>query len=345
MSYQREFEDRVRIGVVGIGSHCYRNLLPTLTYLPVRLEAFCDLNEALLEKTAPQYGVKRCYTSTAEMYRDGGLDAVLLCVGPRHHPRLTVEALEAGLHVWMEKPPSMRASELDAAIEKRGDRVVVVGFKKAFMPGIQKAQGLLSSGEAGVLKSMLAEYPMEIPEDGGRVLESGETTNWLANGCHPLSAMRVVGGPVARVATHRSRHEGGALILEFASGAVGTLHLSSGMRGATERYSFFAEHAHVVVENALRVLLHRGIPFHYGRTVDFAPAGTDSGTVVWEPQNNLATLENKALFTQGFYNELSYFLQCVQEKRPAALGTLEFAREIMEIYEAALFSDGSYVQV
>ncbi len=48
MSYQRQFARTLRVGVVGVGSHAYRNVLPTLHYLPVRLAALCDLNEELL---------------------------------------------------------------------------------------------------------------------------------------------------------------------------------------------------------------------------------------------------------------------------------------------------------
>ena len=345
MSYQRDFDRTVRLGVVGLGSHCYRNLLPTLAFLPVNIEAFCDQNEALLKQTAAQYGVEHCYTRTVEMYAHADLEAVLICVSPFAHPKLTCEALDAGLHVWMEKPPASRAQEVDDMIGKRGDRVVVVGFKKVFMPSMRKARELLSLPTAGQLKSMLAEYRMAIPTNGREILEKGEITGWLANGCHPLSVMRYIGGPVARVTTHRSNRGGGACILEFACGAIGTLQLADGMRGHRERYSFYAEHAHVVVENASRVALHRGIPFTYSKTVDYAPPGTDSGTIIWEPQNSLATLENKALFTQGFYDELLYFLECVLHARIPEAGTLEFARDIMNIYEAALLSEGQTVEI
>jgi len=344
MTYQRECERTVRLGVVGLGSHCYRNILPAMTFLPVRLEAFCDRDEALLKRTAAQYGVTRLYARAEAMYAAGGLDAVLLCVGPAAHPELACQALDAGLHVWMEKPPAMRADEVDEMIRRRGDRAVVVGFKKVFMPCMRKAKELLSAGGAGALKSMLAEYPLSVPADGRAVLEERRMTNWLGNGCHPLSAMCFVGGPAARVTTHRSARGGGACVLEFAGGAVGVLHLAEGMRGPCERYSFCAEGAHVVVENCRRVTLHRGVPFSYGVTVNYAPPGTDHGAIVWEPQNSLATLENKALFTQGMYDELLYFLQCVLDGRTPEIGTLEFARDVMAAYEAALLSDGRPVE-
>ncbi len=346
MSYRREFDRKLNVGVVGVGSHCYRNLLPCMTYLPVTVRAMCDVNEELLRPTAREYGVESVYRSTREMYAGERLDAVFLSVSASLHPKLTVEALEAGLHVWMEKPPAVRANEVRDMIARRGDRVVVVGFKKAFMPAIRKARELLAADQAGALKTVLAEYPMEIPTHGQRVLAERRTNNWLLNGVHPLSAMLAVGGPASAVTTIRGRHGGGACVLELASGAIGNLHLAAGMRGATERYSFFAENRHVTVDRGgRRVAMHRGIPLDYAHTTDFAPPGTDSGSVVWEPQNSLATLENKALMTQGMYEEMRYFCQCALAGKPAEQGSLEFALDVMNAYEAALLSGGERVVV
>ncbi len=345
MTYRREFERRLNVGFVGVGSHAYRNLLPCMTYLPVELRAFCDVNEALLHRTADEYAVERRYRSAAEMFADGDLDAVFLSVSPSLHPRLTIEALDAGLHVWMEKPPAVRAGELADIIAHRGDRVVVVGFKKAFMPAMTKAAELLADPAAGKLKSILGEYAMDIPTGGQRVLAERQTCNWLLNGVHPLSAMLAIGGQVEAVTTVRGRQGGGACVMMFAGGAVGNLHLAAGMRGPCERYSFFAENRHVEITNGLEVALHRGTPMQYGRTVRFAPEGTDHGSIVWRPQNALATLENKQLMTQGMYDEMMDFCRCVLEGRPAGRGSLEFAMNVMKTYEAALLSDGSWVEI
>mgnify|MGYP003314990943 CR=1 FL=1 len=125
MSYQREFDKRLRVGLVGVGSHGYRNLLPTMHYLPVEVISICDAKIDLAERTAPEFGVQSCYDSTEAMYREEDLDAVFLCVSPEAHPDLAREALDAGLHVWMEKPPAVLASEVETMISHRGDRVVV----------------------------------------------------------------------------------------------------------------------------------------------------------------------------------------------------------------------------
>ena len=328
--------------MVGVGSHGYRNVLPTMHYLPVSLQAICDLNRERAEATAAEYGVPAVYTDTGEMYRNEDLDAVFLCVSPAHHPRLACEAFEVGLHVWMEKPPAMRTSEVEQMIERRQDRVAVVGFKKAFMPATQKAIEILSNPSYAPLKSMLAVYPMTIPANGEKVLRDREFVNWLANGCHPLSLMLAVGGSVDAVTVHRSSDGGGVCVLEFASGALGNFHLANGSRMSQplERYTFFGNDCHIVIDNGLRVVLQRGIPFDYGKTTNYAPDGLEGGAIVWEPQNSIATLENKALFTQGFYQEMRHFCDCVMEEQRPRYGSLEFALAVMQVYEATLLSNG-----
>ena len=189
---------------------------------------------------------------------------------------------------------------------------------------------------------MLAVYPMELPPHGREVLEQRQFTNWLGNGIHPLSLMLAAGGKVDAVTAIRGKSGGGAVILEFASGVTGTFHLASGPH-PLERYEFFADTWHLEIDNCQRVKLQRGIPFAYGVTTCFAPPGDDSGAVVWEPQNCLATLENKALFTQGIYQEMRYFCDCVLEGRAPEKGNLEFALELMRVYEAALVSEGGRV--
>jgi predicted dehydrogenase len=338
MSYQRDYARRLDVAVVGAGSHAYRNILPTLHYLPVHLRAICDVNLPLAQKTAEEYGCA-AFASTKELYAAQELDAVFIAVGPQLHPALAIEAFAAGVHVWLGKPVAMRAGEVRQMIQARADRCAVVGFKKVFMPATQKALEIVRSPKYGGLRSMLAVYPMDLPADGRGVLENRQFTNWLANGVHPLSLLLAVGGKAQNVTAIRGKLGGGAVVLEFANGVTATFHLASGPN-PIERYQFFADKWHLEIDNCLRVKLERGMPFHYGVTTEFTPPGDDSGAVVWEPQNCLATLENKALFTQGIWGEMKHFCDCVLAGKPAEVGTLEFALHVMQVYEAALLSQG-----
>lgn len=349
MSYQRDFQKRLRVGVVGVGSHAYRNILPTLHHLPVQLVALCDVNLEMAQRTAPEYGVTGVYSDAAQMYKSEELDAVFIATGQAHHPRLACEAFDAGLHVWMEKPPAVRAFEVEKMIKHRGDKVGVVGFKKAFLPATEKVLELFVGEDAkyGPIRTILGVYPMHIPENGAQILESREGNNWLNNGVHPLAFLLAVGGEVAAITTHRGKHGGGVCLLEFANGAIGNLHLAHGANSSQplEHYTVFGHGAHLTIDNTDRVALHRGIPFDYGKTTCFVPPDEDSGTVVWEPQNMLGTLENKSAFTQGTYAEMRHFCDCAIANKPATRGTLEFALHLMRVYEAGLLSQGNSVPI
>ncbi|HVW17071.1 MAG TPA: Gfo/Idh/MocA family oxidoreductase [Solirubrobacteraceae bacterium] len=349
MTYQRDFDRRVRLGLVGAGSHAYRNLLPALNYLPAELVAVCDIDGDLAARTAAQYGAHAHYTDAAAMYDAEALDAVLLCVSHALHPQLAVEAFGRGLHVWMEKPPATRAHQVAEMIAARGDRVAVVGLKKAFQPATRKAIEIVSQPGVTPLRSMLAVYPMSVPADVERALSEPDAVGrWLSDGCHPVSLMLAVAGPARAVTVVRGPGgRGGACLIEFESGVIGNLHLGEGTPFSQpfEYYGLFGEDWRVDIENSLLVRYQRGIPFGYGTALSFAPEGFDHGALVWEAQNGLNTLENKALFTQGIYGELMHFLECVLDDRPATIGTLEDALAVMGIYEAALHSDGDRVEV
>lgn len=346
MPYQRDFDRRVRVALIGAGSHAYRNVLPALNYVPAELVAVCDIDRDRAEKTAAQYGA-RSYTNVDAMYRSEELEAVLLCVSHLHHPALTIQAFEQGCHVWLEKPPASSATEIGQMIDARGDRVAVVGLKKAFQPATRKAIEILSQHESQPLKSALAIYPISIPMDREEARLHPERSRWLSDGCHPTSLLLAVAGDVRTVTVARGGSGGVVCLLEFVSGAIGNLHLAAGMPISQpfEYYGFFGDGYRIDIENSSRVRYQRGIPFAYGEATSFAPAGLDHGALVWEAQNGLNTLENKALFTQGIYGELMHFFECIRNGTPASIGTLEDALVVMRIYEAALDSSGNPVEV
>jgi len=281
------------------------------------------------------------------MYENEAIDAVLLCVSPKLHPQLTVEALEAGLHVWMEKPASTSVREVDEMIRARAGRVVVVGYKKAFMPATGKVVELVGSGALGDVRSISATYPLIIPHGDRAFIERGEMSMWLANGCHPTAFMLAVAGSAKSVIVHRGRAGASVVLIKHANGVLSNLHSASGVSPAHpfERYAVYGMNGCVEVENSRRVIFQRAAKFEYSKTNNFAPPSLDSGALVWEPQDTLGTLETKSEFTQGMFGELSYFLDRVLTGTEPTIANLEFARQIAGIYEAGILSDGNEVEL
>jgi predicted dehydrogenase len=338
--------DRIRVGLVGAGSHARRNILPTLTYLPVDLVAICDKEADRAGEAARQFGAHP-YTKTAEMYAEEELDAVFLVVSPTLHPDLAIEAFGAGLHVWTEKPAAVSTARIDDMISARGDRVCIIGYKKSFMPAVVKARELLGLAEAGPLVSLLGVYPVGVPDVEPDAAGAFPVSNWLTSGCHALSVLRVVGGPVESVVVHRTSQGGGACVLRHTSGTVSNLHLAVGASKfqPCEQYLFVTENGSVHIGNSRKVTYQRGLTVAYDEDFTFAPPGLDSGAIVWEAQDTMATMQGKNVVTQGIYGALSAFCLAVQEKEIPDSGTLEFARDVTAIYEAALRSHGEHIAV
>ena len=344
MSYQRDYERRVATALVGAGSHAYRNLLPALNYLPVDLRAICVRSDAArAEQTAAQYGCS-AYTNLERMLDEEKIEALIVCLPPEVQAEVAAAALARGKHVWLEKPPGTSSVQVRQMIAARGESVAVVGFKKAFMPVTDKAIEIAASPDYGNLNSMLAIYPTHIPTRAEMQDAGGWIPDWLLNGVHPLSFLLAVGGAPSSVRAVTGRNGHGSCCVTFDSGVVANLHLASGPM-PMEAYYLYGDHWHLDIYNNNRVALYRGVPMEYGKTTSFVPDGDDTGAVVWQASNCHASLENKALFTQGIFGELNYFFDCILEQRPAVRGSLEFALDVVRVYEAALESDGNEIML
>lgn len=339
MQYQIEAERRIRIGVVGAGSHCYRNILPTLIYLPVELVAIADIEADRAAAVARLFGARASYSSATAMYESEDLDAVLLVVSPYMHPSLTIEALDANLHVYMEKPAAPRARDVAAMLTARGDRVVVVGYKKAFMPAARKAAELLTDPANQPLRTLFGVYPVSVPGNGTEALEGNTMNQWLGNGCHPLSLLLELGGSVDEVIAWNGRNDGGAALLRHTNGALSNLHMAFGAPHSqpNERYLIVAGKHSIEIENSRKLVYQRGIDFNYSHGTNYV---TGNGATVWEAQNTFNSPENMAVMTQGLFGGLEHFCKSVLSGNQATMGGLEFALELTRVWEAILLSGG-----
>ena len=137
----------------------------------------------------------------------------------------------------MEKPPSIRALQVEEMLRRPGNQVRVIGFKKAFMPSVDKVVEIFENPEYGPLKSMVALCGLTMSTDGKQLLDEGNYTNYL---CHPLSLMMRVGGDISAVRTHRAKLGGGCVVFEFSSGAIGNFYMADGVTwGQSHEYYIF----------------------------------------------------------------------------------------------------------
>jgi myo-inositol 2-dehydrogenase / D-chiro-inositol 1-dehydrogenase len=110
----------LKIGWIGCGIHATQMLLPQLVRHDVEIVALCDIDGKRLIDAGRQFGVPRLTGDAEELIRTPGIDAIGMAVGPDQHLHFGKLALDRGLPVFMEKPPSGTAEgarELRAASE------------------------------------------------------------------------------------------------------------------------------------------------------------------------------------------------------------------------------------
>lgn len=110
---------RVRIGVVGCGDIAFRTYLPGIAALEekVKLIAVCDIVEERAQRAKEQFNAQEAYTDFQEMLAHSDIEGVVnLTPMPMHGP-LSIAALEAGKHVYVEKPMAISMSDADRELE------------------------------------------------------------------------------------------------------------------------------------------------------------------------------------------------------------------------------------
>jgi len=350
-------EKEIRAGFIGCGSHSFRNVYPTFQFAPVELVATCDLEIDKARAFAEKFAAQKAYADYREMLDGEDLDAVFVVTGYDErgrplYPRIACDCLEAGAHVWIEKPPAASCGEVETmqrAAENAG-RNVMVGFKKMFFPANEKAKELMSLDEFGRASLVSLQYPQHLPTvDELARYAKGENVRgvrgFLDHLCHPVSLLVYLLGMPETLHYERSFSGSGLATFTFGSGSVASLAFTSGAarNGGMERTLIVSDSGkHIVVDNCVKVSYHRSPPYRpgegYGSAPDFFTGSPENATAVWEPEFSLGQLYNKGLFLLGYYNEVNEFARSVLEGRPVEKGTLEEARQITRVFEA--FAEG-----
>ena len=108
---------KVRLGIVGVGDAFRKLHRSPLSQLPeAAIEMVADVQEERARKIGQEL---RCRHTTdyREMMRDDGIDAVLVCVPPRFHEPVAVDAARAGKHILCEKPLAPTVAGCNAIVE------------------------------------------------------------------------------------------------------------------------------------------------------------------------------------------------------------------------------------
>ncbi len=148
--------DRLRIGVIGLGwfgeIHC-----ETIVGIPnMELAALCTRRPDRLAEQAKKFGVKKSYTNYRDMLADKDIDAVSIVTMWDQHTAPAVDALQAGKHVFLEKPMASTVADCNTIIAaaKKAKGILQIGHICRFNPRYRMAKQAIDEGRIGKIVAL-----------------------------------------------------------------------------------------------------------------------------------------------------------------------------------------------
>ncbi|MDO9489017.1 MAG: bi-domain-containing oxidoreductase [Sphingomonadaceae bacterium] len=257
------------VAFIGSGNYASRVLAPGFAAAGARLQSVVSSGGVSAAELGRKLGFATASTDSAAAIADPAVNTVAIATRHDTHARFVQQALEAGKHVFVEKPLAITHAELDsveAAAHAKPDRLLMVGFNRRFAPHIVKMKSLLS-GVSGPKTFIVTVNAGAIPANhwtqdpavgGGRI---------IGEGCHFIDLLRfLAGAPIEgwHVARIGGAGEGGvsddkaSITLSFADGSVGTIHyFANGNSGfPKERIEAFCAGRSLHLDNFRRLRGH-----------------------------------------------------------------------------------------
>jgi predicted dehydrogenase len=223
----------IRIGVIGAGAAAEGIHLPALARTAgVEVTALVDPAADRLEFVRKKFGVVAGHRDYREAIPH--IDAAILGIPHQYHAPVTVDLLDAGIHVLVEKPMALSTAECDAMIaaSQRSGAQLAIGLLRRFAPTLRYTRDVIASGMLGPIRSfdvregLVFRWPVKSaamfsPKCGGVMADTGT---------HVLDLLLWWFGDVARF-EYWDDAAGGVeadalLNIEMANGVTGRVEMS-----------------------------------------------------------------------------------------------------------------------
>lgn len=350
-----------KVAIVGLGEVAQLMHLPILSDMKGKFQvtAVSDVSESLIHFVAEKYHVK-AFSSAFEMIRDKDADVVMILSPDQHHGEYMKAALEAGKHVFVEKPVTLCLEELDELIElekKHPNQLVMVGYMRRYASPFLKAKEIMETqplktnhvrcrdvileGPFYIGQTRVPFYPQDIAKDVidssrerknrqlelalGKNATDGEKTTYqmlTGLGCHTLAAIRELFGMPRKILNVATEANGQHIVMTMQyDGFLCSYELVNDQ-------SFVEFDAAIEVYQGSRKLKVKYetpyIRYQPSRLEVIESTPTETKTTVYGPY-----------FTDAFQTELTEFFDCLQEGRHPKT-TLADARNDLVLFGAIM---------
>ena len=253
---------RALVSFIGSGNYATAVLIPAFKEAGAHLRSVASSAGVSGLHAGRKYGFDETTTYTERLLADEATNAVVVTTRHDSHARFVIRALEAGKHVFVEKPLCLTLPELkeiEAAYKQVSEQassapMIMVGFNRRFSPQVKKMIQLLNriKGPKSFVMTVNAgaipadHWTQDLEVGGGRII--GEA-------CHFIDLLRFMAGVsitgYKRISMDSATQDTVTLELSFADGSIGTVHyFANGSKlFPKERLEVFAQGKVLQLEN------------------------------------------------------------------------------------------------
>ena len=222
----------IKVSFIGAGNYASKILIPAFKKSGVFLHSIASSRGVSGLHKARKFGFSQTTTSADGVCEDKGCNVVVVATRHHTHANFVLKALQAGKHVFVEKPLCLTLLELDSISNEYLDNntsgvCLFVGFNRRFSPHIQKIKSLLAEkkGKKAFLMTVNAgeipsgHWTQDFDIGGGRLL--GEA-------CHFVDLLRFLSGKkitsYSCTSTNDQSRDTFTIQLRFEDQSIGTIH-------------------------------------------------------------------------------------------------------------------------
>jgi predicted dehydrogenase len=157
---------KINIGFIGAGDISVLHAEAIRQISEANLNGLWNITDDLADEKCRLFDCKK-YDSAEALTRDPKIDAVYVLTSLEAHHKYTLMALEAGKHVYVEKPAGATIREIeDMKMEAARSNVICMpGHNYIHEPGVMRTKDLIDSGKLGKLVSIYVMYNIQHPEE------------------------------------------------------------------------------------------------------------------------------------------------------------------------------------
>jgi predicted dehydrogenase len=195
--------DTIKVGLIGTGfmGKCHAIAWRAVKTVfgdvaTPRLVGLCDVDEQAARKHAADFGFEYAVTDPGKLIEDPEIDIISITAPNQFHAEMAIATLQAGKHVWCEKPmaPQLAEAERMALTAARSGKVAILGYNYIQNPAVRYIRKLLDERAIGILNHVRVEMDEDFMADADAPFSwrSGSDAGYGALddfAVHPLSLL------------------------------------------------------------------------------------------------------------------------------------------------------------